>query len=69
MKRICLFTVLFVFAGATVWGAGYNYIEAEDLLQRLQKNEELVLLDIQVEEEYQKHHIEGAVATYAYPVN
>jgi rhodanese-related sulfurtransferase len=68
MKRICLLTVLFVLAGAAAWAGGYKYVSAADLMQKLEKNEEVVLLDIQVEKEFAQHHIEGAVATYAYPV-
>lgn len=47
---------------------GYNYISAAELKEKLEANEELILLDILVEEEYVKGHIPGSIATYAYPV-
>jgi thiosulfate/3-mercaptopyruvate sulfurtransferase len=68
MKRICLLTTIFVLAGVAVWAGGYQYVSASDLMQKLERNEEIVLLDIQVEKEFEQHHIAGAVATYAYPV-
>jgi rhodanese-related sulfurtransferase len=46
----------------------YNYIGAAALEARLKAGEAIHLLDIQVEEEYAKHHIKGATATHAYPV-
>ncbi len=46
----------------------YNYIGAAALEARLKAGEAIHLLDIQVEEEYAKHHIKGATPTYSYPV-
>lgn len=46
----------------------YNYISAVALEARLTAKESIHLVDIQVEEEFAKHHITGATATYAYPV-
>lgn len=48
--------------------ANYNYINAAALEARLAAKEPTHLVDIQVEEEFARHHIKGAVATYAYPV-
>ena len=46
----------------------YNYISATALEARLTAKELIHLVDIQVEEEFAKHHITGATATFAYPV-
>lgn len=46
----------------------YNYISAAALEARLTAKEPTHLVDIQVEEEFAKHHITGATATFAYPV-
>lgn len=46
----------------------YQYYSAEEVKSMVEKKEDMILLDIQVEEEFNEHHIEGAVATYAYPV-
>lgn len=46
----------------------YNYISAAALEARLKAGEPTHLLDIQVEEEFARHHITGATPTHAYPV-
>ncbi len=46
----------------------YRYMPGTQLEQRLKTGEPVVVLDIQVEEEFQEHHIKGAVPTHAYPV-
>ncbi|MCK8825076.1 rhodanese-like domain-containing protein [Fuchsiella alkaliacetigena] len=48
-------------------GGDYQYYSAEELKDSLEGGESLILLDIQVEEEFEEHHIEGAIPTYAYP--
>jgi rhodanese-related sulfurtransferase len=46
----------------------FNYISASDLMKRIEYGESLFLIDIQVEEEYAKHHLRGTFPTHAYPV-
>ena len=46
----------------------YQYITAQALQERLTAGQPTNLVDIQVEEEFAKQHIKGAVPTYAYPV-
>lgn len=46
----------------------YNYITAAELQSRIKAGTSMTLLDIQVEEEFDRHHIKGALPTYAYPV-
>jgi len=46
----------------------YQYISAAELQKRIETNKQGLLLDIQVEDEFSSHHIENAVATYAFPV-
>ena len=46
----------------------YNYISAADLETRLNANLPTNIIDIQVEGEFNQHHIMGATPTYAYPV-
>ena len=45
-----------------------KYISATALEARLTAKEPTHLVDIQVEEEFTRHHITGATATFAYPV-
>ena len=46
----------------------YNYISATELETRLTANMPTNIVDIQVEEEFSRHHIKGAISTHAYPV-
>lgn len=46
----------------------YHYISASDLEARINAGQPTTIVDIQVEEEFARHHIKGATATYAYPV-
>jgi rhodanese-related sulfurtransferase len=48
--------------------AQYNYMAPEELKQRINSNDNILIVDIQVEEEFRQHHIPGSLATYAYPV-
>jgi thiosulfate/3-mercaptopyruvate sulfurtransferase len=74
-KRFLLFgtIILIISCMATAPPAAadtsYNYITSADLKARIQSGASITILDIQVEKEYSLHHIKGAVATYAYPVN
>jgi thiosulfate/3-mercaptopyruvate sulfurtransferase len=45
----------------------FNMISPADLKKRLESGDKPMLLDIQVEADYAKHHLPGAVPTYAYP--
>lgn len=46
----------------------YQYYTADETKSKIEAKEDMYILDIQVEDEFNAHHIEGAVATYAYPV-
>jgi len=63
----CLFLVC-VSAPALALFDSYEYITAEEVKGKLEKNEPMHLVDIQVEEDFNKHYLPGAIATYAYPV-
>jgi len=46
----------------------FQYYKADQLKQDIEKKTPLKIVDIQVEDEYNAHHIQGAIPTYAYPV-
>ncbi len=46
----------------------YSYYTAEETKEAIEKGSDIILLDIQVEEEWSAHHIKGAIQTHAYPV-
>lgn len=68
MAKILMFMAVTLFAATTAIAGDYQYITAEDLMQKIQTNQQGLLLDIQVEAEYSLHHIPGTIATHAYPV-
>ncbi|MTI48760.1 rhodanese-like domain-containing protein [Sporosalibacterium faouarense] len=46
----------------------FKYYSAEKVKESIENDEEFDLVDIQVQEEYDEHHIAGAIETNAYPV-
>ncbi len=54
--------------GKVVKDHAYNYYAPDHVKSALENNEEIMLLDIQPEEDFDAHHIKGAVETNAYPV-
>lgn len=61
-----IFTVLFVFT-SNASASDYNYISPEKLKNNIESDIEMLVVDIQVEDEFTKHHIKGSIPTYAYP--
>ena len=49
-------------------GNTFQYMSGQELEQRLRASHPVIVLDIQVEAEYEQHHVKGATPTYAYPV-
>jgi len=47
----------------------FNYYTADQTKQAIENKEDIILVDIQVEDEWNQHHIQGAIPTYAYPVD
>ena len=68
MKKFIFLLMGVLAISTTALAADYQYISAAELKDRIKANEQGFLLDIQVEDEFARHHIENAVATYAYPV-
>lgn len=48
-------------------GVSYQYYTAEELKEAIENDQPVFILDVQVEEEFEQHHIVGAVPTYAFP--
>ncbi|MCO1601945.1 rhodanese-like domain-containing protein [Desulfosporosinus nitroreducens] len=46
----------------------WKYYSADQLKEAIEKKSPLQIVDIQVEAEYDAHHIKGVIPTYAYPV-
>ena len=46
----------------------FNYVTAEDFKQRLDSGKAMVLVDIQVKDEFALHHFKDSIETNAFPV-
>jgi len=71
LRRCCsvmLLITLFLTGIASADESKYQYISASDLENRLTAKQPTNIVDIQVEDEFTRHHIKGAIPTYAYPV-
>lgn len=52
----------------TTRDSNYQYKTEKEVKKAIENKDKLTLLDIQVKEDYDKHHIKGTIPTYAYPV-
>ena len=69
MKKIFMLMVMAVaFISVSAGASSYHYISAAKVKHQVEKQENVLLLDIQVEEDFDQHHITGAIETTAYPV-
>jgi len=46
----------------------FKYYSADQLKQAIENKTPLKIVDIQVEDEFKAHHLQGVIPTYAYPV-
>lgn len=69
MKKVFMLMVMAVtLVSVSAWASSYRYISAANVKQKVETQENILLLDIQAKEEFDQHHIAGAIETYAYPV-
>ncbi|CAH2212168.1 rhodanese-like domain-containing protein [Tepidibacter aestuarii] len=81
MKKKILALLLMMILAVSVVGCGsnevqentgeektYQYYTAEQVKEAIENGDDITLVDIQVEEEWNAHHIKGAISTKAYPV-
>lgn len=67
-QRIFLFTLLMMTAAVQAFAGGYNYVSPEKVKDWLTSDTPVSIVDIQVEDEFNAHHLTGSMATYSYPV-
>ncbi|MTI65334.1 MAG: rhodanese-like domain-containing protein [Firmicutes bacterium] len=46
----------------------FKYYTAKELKDTIENEKSVMIMDIQVKKDFDKHHIVGAISTYAYPV-
>ncbi|CAG37238.1 unknown protein [Desulfotalea psychrophila LSv54] len=68
MKRIIAIVFCLLCVASTSFAGNYNYISAKQVKENLAVGSAMIIVDIQVEKEFNRHHLPGSVATYAYPV-
>ena len=68
MKSLLIALAVLLLSTQVSMAETYNYISAEQMKGKMDKSEEMIILDIQVKDEFDQHHIPGSLATYAYPV-
>ncbi|UCF31886.1 MAG: rhodanese-like domain-containing protein [bacterium] len=71
--RLSVLTIacIFLAAGAALASdrvEGFHYLSPEEVKGRIEANDAMTIVDIQVEDEFARHHLKGAVPTFAYPV-
>lgn len=66
LSRLAAAAALMI-AAPLAFAQSYNYISPSDFKQRLESGNKPLVVDIQVESDFAKHHVPGAVPTYAYP--
>ena len=68
MKKL-IFTLLLIAAFCVPAYAGeYNYVSAEQVKEWISSDTPVSIVDIQVKDEFDAHHLKGSIATYSYPV-
>jgi len=68
MRLLAVTFTLFFAMLCTAVASDYHYISPEKLKSNIESDSGMLIVDIQVEDEFAKHHIKGSMPTYAYPV-
>ena len=69
LSAVVMSAVVFVsLPAAPTLAEPYKYMAPKVLKGKIESGEPLTIVDIQVKEDFEKHHIKGVVPTYAYPV-
>ncbi len=68
-KMLVFFTAtLFVLLTTPTWASTYQYLSTDQAKTNLLTQAPMLLVDIQVEKEFNQHHFPTALPSYAYPV-
>lgn len=63
-----LAVLLFGVLNMALFSGNFNYVKAEEFKQWLAAGKEMVLVDIQVKDEFAAHHFKDSIETNAFPV-
>ncbi|MCB2180499.1 MAG: rhodanese-like domain-containing protein [Desulfobulbaceae bacterium] len=67
-RTIALIPLFFLFLTTSVMAGSYNYVDQDTFKNWLESSSPMNIVDIQVKEEFPKHHFKNAIETNAYPV-
>ena len=67
-KTVSLLPLLFFMLTTTVLAGSYNYVGQEEFKNWLDTGKEVIIVDIQVADQFQKHHFKNSMETNAFPV-
>ncbi|HKJ64542.1 MAG TPA: rhodanese-like domain-containing protein [Desulfopila sp.] len=67
MRFISVVLAILFAATCSFAASDYNYISPETVQSNIENNVQMLIVDIQVEDEFIQHHIKGSMPTYAYP--
>lgn len=67
MKRLVVTLILMVLA-VPAFAGDFNYVSPEKVKNWIESGTPVTIVDIQVADEFDAHHLPGSVATFAYPV-
>ncbi len=68
MKILTFLVVISLMAVAAAVASDYNYVSPEKVKTWIETQAPVTIVDIQVKEEFEAHHLPGSLATYSYPV-
>jgi len=68
MRVLTLVLSFLLFASSLSLAESYNYISAEQMKTKITSGNDMIIVDIQEEKDFNQHHLPGSIATYAYPV-
>ena len=67
-KALCIAAAILMLIVATVSAADYNFISPDRFKEELASDKKIIIVDIQVPNEFVKSHFKGSLETNAYPV-
>lgn len=68
-KLLLLLMVLVMTSGTAMAGLFYNYVSPDEFKGWLEGGKPVLIVDIQVADEFKEHHFKNSIETNAFPVN
>lgn len=68
MKKLLMIIAASFLAAPSALASNYNYVSPETVKTWIETRIPVMIVDIQVKEDFEAHRLPGSVATYAYPV-